>query len=715
MVASARPRDDDDAPLTDDEQAERQAQLDDELLFRRLKAWFRADRDASADWRKEAREDFDFAAGHQWSDEDKQVLRDQGRPPITFNRVLPVIKAVAGSEVNTRQDIQYLPREIGDASLNEVLTEAGRYLADEAEAEDEESDAFVDCAICGLGWLEQRLDYERDPSGFYTEDRISPFEMYWDASATKRNLSDARRVWRAKSMDRLEAEGLFPDIEPEDLDAAWAEDRDGEEPHHEIQPGERRSERTGDGDSGAKTKRVTIVECQWWERVRVALVIDPTTGQPSEMPEEQAKVLERRAAILGMPVQIFHQMRRKYRRAFLGARILGTVDDAPAGNQFSYVSLTGDRDQNRNGWFGIVRPMRDPQRFANKWLSQTLDMLNRQQKGGVMYEAGAVEDTREFEENYAKPGSVTQVNAGALTGGRIRDKQLPQMPNGHWQLMEFAINSIRDSSGVNLEILGQQQQAQAGVLEMHRKQAAMNILATLFDALRRARKHIGSVRLYFIQNYLSDGRLVRITGPTGSQVIPLIRDRTAGDFDVVIDEAPSSPNQQAIVWSTFVQVLPVIKDMITPEVLVEILPYSPFPDSFVSKMKALLAQKSQDPEVQQQKDMAMQTMLAKLEDMKAGIDVKRSTAVLNQSKAGHETALANYDHVDTIGRVADIVAGPHRHDPPRESHQARHDQPAPQPMGGPVGFSPAGMPAAQAAMAPFAPAALLPPPAASGF
>jgi hypothetical protein len=711
-----------------DEAGERQAALDKEMLFRRLKAWYKADRDACQKWREEAKEDYDFAAGHQWSEEDRQTLRDQDRLPVTFNRVLPVIKAVAGSEVNTRQDIQYLPREVGDASLNEVLTEAGRYLADEADAEDEESDAFVDCAICGMGWLELRLDYERDPAGFYTEDRISPFEMVWDASATKRNLVDMRRVSRAKSMDRLEAEGLFPDIDPADLDAAWAEDRgDGDDPHYEIQPGERRSERA-DNDTGAKTGRVTIVEMQWWERVRVALVIDPQTGEPREMDPEQAALVERRAAVLGMPVQVFHQMRRKYRRAFMGRTILGEVDDAPAGNQFSYVALTGDRDQNKGAWFGIVRPMRDPQRFANKWLSQTLDMLNRQQKGGVMYETGAVQDTREFEENYAKPGAATQVNAGALTGGKIRDKQLPQMPNGHWQLMEFAINSIRDSSGVNLEILGQQQQAQAGVLEMHRKQAAMNILATLFDALRRARKHIGAVRLYFIQNYLSDGRLVRITGQTGMQVIPLIRDRTAGDFDVVIDEAPSSPNQQALVWSTFVQVLPVIKDMITPDVLVEILPYSPFPDSFVAKMKALLAQKSQDPEVQQQKAMAMQTVLAKLDGLKADADVKRSTAMLNQSKAGHETALANFDHVDTVGRALNVV---HDH------HQAEQDH-----LAGRIGMVQQAAEAAQAAaLATSAPRAadpnpepqppqpgaafgmappmqqpaLLPPPAVSGF
>jgi hypothetical protein len=679
---------DTDAPADEAVTPEEQAALDREALLRKLKTWFRADRDASAHWRREAREDFDFVAGHQWSAEDEAVLKEQKRPPITFNRVLPVIKAVAGSEVSTRQDIQYLPREAGDAALNEVLTEASRYLADEADAEDEESDAFVDAVICGVGVIEQRLDYEIDPNGAYVEDRVKPLECFWDHTASKRGLSDARRFFRAKTMDRAEAEGLFPDADPADLDAAWAEDRDGAEPHHELQPGEHRMDRPEASDGG--TQRVTIVECQWWERARVAMVIDPQSGEPIEMDPAKAKIAVERAAALGMPpVQVFHQMKRVYKRAFIGATVL-EVGPAPAGDRFSYAVLTGDRDENKGAWFGIVRPMRDPQRFANKWLSQTLDMLNRQAKGGVFMETSAVKDQRQFEASYAKPGATTWVNPGALRSGAIKEKPLPVLPAGHWQMMEFAIGSIRDSSGVNLELLGQQQNDQAGVLEYHRKQAAMNILATAFNALRRARKHIGRVRLYFIQTYLSDGRLVRITGQQGKQVIPLLRDKTAGDYDVVIDEAPSSPNQQQVVWQTFVSVLPIIKDMITPQVLLEVLPYSPFPDSFVAKMRELLATQQQDPQAQQQKQLAMQQVITAIEDKAAGADLKRA-------QAEHQRSLGQYDKVDTVGRTLEIA---HGHVAATRGHQStdaphQHAQPAPTPI--PVD------------QAPFA---MLPPPAA---
>ncbi|TXN38989.1 hypothetical protein FV232_00890 [Methylobacterium sp. WL30] len=638
---------DDDAGA-DARSPEEQADLDREARFRKLKAWYRTDRDASSAWRADARIDFDMVAGHQWASEDEAALREQGRPPITFNRVLPIIKAVAGAEVNARLDIQYLPREVGDAALNELLTEGSRYLADEAEAEDEESDAFVDTAICGMGWVEMRLDYETNPDGDYVEDRVNPLEMIWDASATKRNLVDARRLFRAKSMDMAEARGLFPDADPEDLDAAWAEDRDGEQ-HHQIQPDQKRSDRPGDVSDG--TSRVTIVEATWWERKRVAIVTDPTTGESQEMEPAKADVLERRAAALGMQVDIRRITKRVYRRAFLGNTILKETP-SPAGDRFAYACITGDRDQNRNSWFGIVRPMRDPQRFANKWLSQTLDMLNRQAKGGLLMEKTAVPDQAAFEASYGKPGAISWVTDGTLQSSRMKEKPLPVLPAGHYQLMEFAIGSIRDASGVNLELLGQKQNDQAGVLEYQRKQAAMTILASLFDSLRRARKHIGRVRLYMIQTFLSDGRLVRIMGEGVMRIVPMLRDKTAGDYDVVIDDAPSSPNQQQVVWQTFTSVLPIIKDMITPQVLLEVLPYSPFPDSFVAKMRELLAQPAQpSPEQQQHQQIAVQTALAKIQDMTAGANLKNA-------KAGREAGLTHHDTLDGFAKVAAMAAPP---------------------------------------------------------
>ena len=109
------------------------------------------------------------------------------------------------------------------------------------------------------------------------------------------------------------------------------------------------------------------------------------------------------------------------------------------------------------------------------------------------------------------PGpSITILNPGAIAnGGKIKEKTPAEFPAGIDHLMQFAISSIRDVSGVNLELLlGQAGVDQPGILEHQRKQAGMTILAGLFDLLREYRKDQGQLMLYYITNFLSDGRLI---------------------------------------------------------------------------------------------------------------------------------------------------------------------------------------------------------------
>lgn len=84
-----------------------------------------------SEWREQAKEDFAFVAGDQWEDEDKRKLSEEDRPAVVFNRVGPVIDAVVGQEVTNRQEIRYIPRAVGDATVNEALTAAAKYFRDQ--------------------------------------------------------------------------------------------------------------------------------------------------------------------------------------------------------------------------------------------------------------------------------------------------------------------------------------------------------------------------------------------------------------------------------------------------------------------------------------------------------------------------------------------------------------------------------------------------------
>ena len=66
-------------------------------LYERLKGWFLEDRRAQSEWYKDAESDFAFHAGHgQWEEADRQRLRGQNRPCVTFNRIGTAVAAVVG-------------------------------------------------------------------------------------------------------------------------------------------------------------------------------------------------------------------------------------------------------------------------------------------------------------------------------------------------------------------------------------------------------------------------------------------------------------------------------------------------------------------------------------------------------------------------------------------------------------------------------------------
>src|SRR5499427_8941868 len=171
---------------------------EDEALLRKLKRWERQARQHWSEWREEARQSYDYVAGHQWSADDKATLLDQMRQPVTFNRIAPMVDAVTGAEILNRQEVTYSPREQGDVQVNELITAADKWARNLADTEDEESDAFADLVTCGMGWTETRMDYSEDPEGRIVDDRVDPLEMLSDPQAKKRCVADARYLIRSR-------------------------------------------------------------------------------------------------------------------------------------------------------------------------------------------------------------------------------------------------------------------------------------------------------------------------------------------------------------------------------------------------------------------------------------------------------------------------------------------------------------------------------------
>lgn len=608
------------------------ATQEDLALFDRLKKYVSGGQRARSAWRKEAVRAFDFVANIQWSEDDKQLLNDQHRPAVTFNRAAPIIKAICGLEVNNRQTVTYLPREQGDAEADEAITDTAKWMRDECNAEDEESEAFNNLVICGEGWTDTIQDFDDDPKGKYNQLRVDPLEMGVFEGSTRANYEDKRGVYRIREMSLEDAKDLFDgDIEASDLHAAWLDPSttpsDGGQGNKQDYPAETRAalERTS-----GRPDKVRLVQVQWWEREPLHLVAEQGADKLQEMNDQEFSTYSSRVSQLQeaspdtAPVYDHVAVKKKvYYQAFLGNKLLEPKKMKI--QEFSFRCMTGYRDRTGKCFYGMLRDIFDPQMWANKWLSQTMHIMNTNAKGGIMAETDAFVNVRKAEKDWADNTKIIWVKPGGLEKNKIKERTPPPLPQGLGELMTFALSAIRDVTGVNLELIGQADREQAASLEAQRRQSAMTMLATMFDSLRKYRKSQGRLTLHFMQ-LIPPGTLIRVLSQGKAKYVPFIKSKDAECYDVIIDEAPSSPDQKMAIWAITMQLLQQGIPL-SPPTIIALLKYSPYPESVVNEIaESMGLGQTMPPQVLKQRlDQAEQALQVLEAKYKEALDAAQSS------------------------------------------------------------------------------------------
>lgn len=603
-----------------------QNELSDEDLVKRVRSDLRSYQRHYSEWRKEARECYDFYAGKQWSDEDARILRDQNRPEVTFNRTARTVNAITGLEAQNRQEVNYKPMTVDSQGVNDLMNSAAIWVRGGCDAEDEESEMFEDNLICGMGVVETFVEYAVNPDGMIIEERFDPLEAAVDPRAKKRNCDDSRWRARIKGYDKNEFKELWPfadvsggtdvlwDDENDETDVVIARDDYGSIQGEKI-------------NADQRNDNYVVVKYQYFVEEPFYRVL--SQGQLVEFSVEQMKILKPYFDKTG--TKYIRQKKRTYWQCLVCRDVVLERSEAPI-NGFSIHFTTGLRDRNRNLWFGIVSMMKDPQRWANKWLSQIQHILNTNAKGGVDYETGAFADIKKARQEMAKPDGLVEYNPGFLQNAKVQKRQPIQYPEGIDRLLQQALTAISDVPGVNVEMLGVANRNQPGIVEDGRKNAGVTIITKFFDSLRRFRKEQGRALAEFIRVYISDGRLIRIDQVNGSKYAELLKDKLTMQYDIIVDDAPSSANMKEKVYQILLQMLPMAMQAGIP-IPPEILDYSPLPSALVEKWTALIAQQKNDPQVQQKANIALQQGQAEVQRVQAETGDLTASAKLKMAEA----------------------------------------------------------------------------------
>lgn len=107
------------------------------------------------------------------------------------------------------------------------------------------------------------------------------------------------------------------------------------------------------------------------------------------------------------------------------------------------------------------------------------------------------------------------------------------------------------------------------------------------------------------------------------------------EYDVIVDQSSSAPNLKEATWGAIQPLLPIIGEGLGPDEMALILEYSPMPESFLEKFKALQADKAQQPPPP---DPEMMKIEAMKQAKSAELQMKQQEAQMDMKLTQQKTA-----------------------------------------------------------------------------
>ncbi len=583
----------------------------------KYRKWFREAVDGANKWRKAAQEDYDFVAGKQWTDGEKKAFEASGRPSITINRIKPLINVLSGYQRLNRYDIEFLPRTGDDVDICQVRKGITKYVLDRCDYDSQESAAFLDAAIGGLGWLDVSYEFDEEiQDGEARVKREDPFSIYVDPESHKPDFSDAKYICRGKWVDKDELINVYPEHK-EEIEAQYAV----------YDSDERESERQIDDPMWYKAdiKKVRLVEC-WYKRKKTVQVFYLQDG--SMVTQDDATVdMFLQGLIVGQDKIHVTEVRVC---SFFDTVLLEDIESPYEHGEFPLVPITcyafgmGDLPA------GFVRDLKDPQREINRRRIQVLHILNTSGNGGGWIEEDAMtpEQKAEFERRGSVPGHFSEVRSMALQQGKILERGMQNPPAAVIQAESQATSDLTAISGINEALMGVDipSGSSGRAIELKQKQAITHI-APMFDHLREAKKKVAYLlwgrrgHAGVIPQFYTEDKVYRVEGQNGQQFIrvnqqiieqdPLgntihrtLNDLSQGEFDIVVSDTQASTTQrQAQMWS----LVDAVSKLQVPGDLVFdiILDLSDLPNKEEIKQRWQQRQEAQAQQAQQQMQLEM--------------------------------------------------------------------------------------------------------------
>lgn len=481
-------------------------------------------------WEKEAKEDYKFGLGDQWSAEDKVILEEQGRPALTFNRIRAIINIVSGYQRENSARIKVNPEGGEDRIFSEVMDRAIKAIDKWAHFSYKAGYWFDDGLYCGKGWLEAVISYEKDPiRGEISFKQRTPYQIRIDPDFNEYDLNEGcGYAFKTVRLTKEQMKKLYPGKVKlitgfvKDSDdaiengAGLMDEAEGtaQDDNYGLDNNKASMQKTDEGDE-IQDGKFTVKEYWRPKAVKRFFVIDKEAGEPRKFDTEELATAFVAQQAFGKVIE------RTVNEMWVASKVCGhVVQDEKSPFEPYYAGYPFFRflaDWAPNGedelWRvqGMVRPLKDCQKEKNKSKSQYLHIINTQANSGWIGDEDAL--TKSGWQDLEKMGSKPGITVKKKKGSELREIA-PKGPNqSHLIREEKADNEFIQISNINPDLMGMQEGTESGrAISLRIKQAVL-ALVRLFANYKYSKEIVGNFLLQMVPMLFDVKKLMKVLGP----------------------------------------------------------------------------------------------------------------------------------------------------------------------------------------------------------
>lgn len=586
-----------------------------------------------------AKEDVVFLSGSQWTEQEKKVREEEGRPALTLNQLPKFLDQVLGDQRQNRPSIKVQPTNVEGSqkvttvngkqyTLAEMYEGLIRNIEYTSGAEASYDTAFQHAVESGFGWLRVYTEYS-DDDAFNQDIKIKAirdrFSVLIDPRTQEPDGSDMDWCFITEVMSKKEFYKRYPDAQLGEL--------------------------TGDNNYWMMDDSVRVAEYFRREPItrEVLLLSDGRTVYKDEVKDVLDELSQSGITVVRSRKVKTHKVLWRKITAF--ETLEGDIEWV--GRTIPVIPIWG-KDIIIDGqphYRGLIRYAKDAQRMHNYWMSTVTERVALAPKAPFVGEAEAFE-------GYEQYWNVANTKNLSYLPYNSRAKTPPQrmanasMPTAEIQMAMQGIDEIKNTVGMFDASIGKQSNETSGRAIMARQREGDVATFAFVDNLTRGIRRVGKILIEIIPKIYDSERAIRIRfkDDTGDNVqinqavldvqsgkTVLIHDISLGKYDVVVNTGASYTTQRMEAVESLMQFVQAIPQAgaVAMDLIAQNMDWT-MADELAKRLKKILPQGILDPQEMQEAGIQPPpppqpdpTVQAKLQEMQLNMQITQQEAQAN--------------------------------------------------------------------------------------